>query len=129
MSSFPYHLPPGAYFDDPAANIDRAKEEHMYNLAVAREFVSRFGEWILRGGLHQVGFRCYIVLCCVCPQLLPCKHPTLAWCARVHGYSRQRASDLGIEFVSEFNDHIQFRGQRFRSCANKVKKGLHERIL
>lgn len=122
MNGLPHIPPPGSYFDDPAANIDRAKEERMLNLAVAREFVHRFGNWILLGGREQVGFRCYIAFCLVCPEQLPCKHPSLSWCARVHGYSRQRASDLGIEFTTEFSEHIQFRGQRFRSHANAIRK-------
>jgi hypothetical protein len=50
-------------------------------------------------------------------KILPCKHPSAAWCARQHGVSRQWASRLHQDFTRKFGGYLQFRGQRFRNCA------------
>ncbi len=73
MSVFPCQLPSDAYFDDPAANIDRANEEHVLNLALAKETILRVLDWITRGGINQCGLRSYIVMLFICPERLPCK--------------------------------------------------------
>jgi hypothetical protein len=67
----------------------------------------------MRGDLNQRSLRHHLVALCVCPHLLPCKRPSAAWCGRIHGVSRQRASHLHQEFTCEFGDYLQFRGQRF----------------
>jgi hypothetical protein len=122
----PRHAPPGAYVDDPADTIDRAdraESVHTLVLALASEGFTRIGEWITRGrgGARQRALRSDIVLLCICPHFL-CKRPSAAWVARQHDVSRQRASLLQQEFVREFGDHLQFRGQRFRSHANMLQK-------
>jgi hypothetical protein len=121
----PRHAPPGAYVDDPADTIDRAdraESDHTLALALASEGFTRIGEWITRGrgGARQRALRSDIVLLCICSHFL-CKHPSAAWVARQHGVSRQRASFLQQEFVREFADYIQFRGQRFLSQANATR--------
>ena len=122
----PRQAPPGAYVDDPAETIDRAdraESAHTLVLALASEGFTRIGEWITRGrgGARQRALRSDIVLLCICPHFL-CKRPSAAWVARQHDVSRQRASLLQQEFVREFGDHLQFRGQRFRSHANMLQK-------
>jgi len=122
----PRHAPPGAYVDDPADTIDRAdraESVHTLVLALASDGFTRIGEWITRGrgGARQRALRSDIVLLCICPHFL-CKRPSAAWVARQHDVSRQRASLLQQEFVREFGDHLQFRGQRFRSHANMLQK-------
>jgi hypothetical protein len=123
----PRHAPPGAYVDDPASKLDhadRAASEQTLAFALASGGFTRIGEWITRGrgGAKQRALRSDLVLLCICPQFLPCKRPSAAWCARQHGVSRQRASRLQQEFAREFGDNLQFRGQRFRSHANMLQK-------
>ena len=123
----PRHLPPNSYFDDPAANLDhadRAASEQTLAFALASGGFTRIGEWITRGrgGAKQRALRSDLVLLCICPQFLPCKRPSAAWCARQHGVSRQRASLLQQEFAREFGDYIQFRGQRFLCQALALQK-------
>ena len=122
--SMPRHAPPGAYVDDPADTIDRAdraESDHTLVLALASEGFTRIGEWITRGrgGAKQRALRSDLVLLCICPHFL-CKRSSAAWVARQHGVSRQRASLLQQEFVREFGDHLQFRGQRFRNLAHAL---------
>ncbi len=108
-----HHLPAGGYFDDPAANLDREKNERALYLALVCETVIRIFEWILRGGVKQRSLRFHLVALRLCPQLLPCKHPSVSWCAREHGVSRQWANRLQQEFVRELGDRFHFRGEPF----------------
>ena len=123
--TMPRHAPPGAYVDDPADTIDRAdraESDHTLVLALASEGFTRIGEWITRGrgGAKQRALRSDLVLLCICPHFL-CKRSSAAWVARQHGVSRQWASRLQQEFVREFADYIQFRGQRFLNQANATR--------
>jgi hypothetical protein len=107
--------PPGAYFDDPVANLERPAGEQDSPFALAGHGITRIKEWAARGNTKQRALRHDLVTLCICPQLLPCKHPSAAWCARQHGVSRQYASRLQQEFARDLGEHIQFRGQRFLS--------------
>jgi hypothetical protein len=104
--------PMGSYFDDPTANLDRAQSDDALASALTKLEVIRFYEWINRGDARQRGLRSDLVSLCLCPQLLPCKHPSAAWCAREHDVSREYASRLQRDFVRQFGDYIQLRGQR-----------------
>jgi hypothetical protein len=114
----PRHVPANAYFDDPAEKIDVEAGEHPSAFALAGIGLTRIKEWASRGRAKQRALRGDLVTLCLCPQMLPCKHPTAAWCAKEHGVSRQWASRLQQEFVREFGDYLQFRGQRFLNQAN-----------
>ncbi len=120
----PRHLPPDAYFEDPAANIDPAPRDDSLVFALAGDGIARVQEWITRGrgGAKQRGLRSDLVTLCICPHLLPCNRPSASWCARQHGVSRQRASLLQQEFAREVGDNIQFRGMRFLSRAHASQK-------
>jgi hypothetical protein len=116
----PRHMPPDAYFDDPAEKIDRtdqAESQRKLTYALASDALTRFGEWITRGrsGVKNRALRADIVLLSITPEFLPCKHPSAAWVANQHGVSRQRASELWREFAEYIGPYIQFRGQRFRN--------------
>jgi hypothetical protein len=107
-----FRPPAGSYFDDPAANLDRAQNDDALASALTKLEVIRFYEWINRGDARQRALRSDLVSLCLCPQLLPCKHPSAAWCAREHAVSREYASRLQRDFVRQFGDYIQLRGQR-----------------
>jgi hypothetical protein len=104
--------PAGSYFDDPAANLDREQNDDALANALTKLEVIRFYEWINRGDARQRGLRSDLVSLCICPQLLPCKYPSAAWCAREHDVTREYASRLQRDFVRQFGDYIQLRGQR-----------------
>jgi hypothetical protein len=117
----PRHAPPGSYVDDPAAKIDRPAKEQPSAYAIAGHGITRIKEWAARGKAKQRALRHDLVTLCLCPQFLPCKRPSAAWCGRQHGVSRQYASRLQQEFAREFGDHLQFRGQRFLNQANAAQ--------
>jgi hypothetical protein len=111
--------PPGAYFDDPPTNLDRPADDQRSHFALAAHGITRIKEWANRGGVKQRALRHDLVTLCVCPQFLPCKRPSAAWCGRQHGVSRQYASRLQQEFTRELGGHLQFRGQRFLDGARQ----------
>jgi hypothetical protein len=117
------HLPPDACFDDPAANLEPSVQDSAF--ALAGSALLYVFDWIMNGELRQRSLRFHLVALCVCPAMLPCKHPSAAWCGRIHGVSRQRASLLQQEFTRGLGPHIQFRGQRFRSTSlrSPARKG------
>jgi hypothetical protein len=115
--------PPGAYFDDPPTNLDRPASEQPSPLALASYGLTRIKEWAARGKTKQRALRHDLVTLCICPQILPCKRPSAAWCGRQHGVSRQYASRLQQEFACEFGDHLQFRGQRFLTGRGRGRRG------
>ena len=117
----PHHAPPGAYIDDPAEKLDRPAREQPSAYAIAGHGITRIKEWATRGKAKQRALRHDLVTLSLCPGMLPCKHPSAAWCAREHGVSRQWASRLQQDFVREFGDYIQFRGQRFLNQANAIQ--------
>lgn len=115
----PRHLPPNSVFDDPAKNLDREAYEEAFGFAVASETLNRVFDWIMSGSnLKQQSLRCYLAALRICPQMLPCEHPSASWCGRVHGVTRQRASDVLKEFDRTFGDKIRSRKKRI---AGKVK--------
>lgn len=109
----PRHMPSDAYFDDPAAKLDSLASVQPSSFTLASHGITRIKEWATRGKAKQRALRHDLVTLCLCPQMLPCKHPSAAWCAREHGVSRQYASRLQQEFVREIGEYLQFRGQRF----------------
>jgi hypothetical protein len=115
----PRHIPPDAYFDDPVANLDRAVPDQPSPFVLASHGLTRIKEWAARGETKQRALRHDLVTLCMCPQFLPCKRPSAAWCGRQHGVSREYASRLCREFAREFGDYIQFRGQRFLSQSRR----------
>jgi hypothetical protein len=122
----PRHLPPDAYFDDPAEKLDH--EDHAAgarNLAfiLAGTGLNRVGDWITRGrgGVTNRALRTDIVLTCICPQFLPCKRPSAAWVGRQHGVSRTRVNDLRKDFATFIAPYIQFNGQRFLNRGNALQ--------
>ena len=127
----PRHMPPDAYWDDPAENLDRP-ESNVRDLAFvfAGALHARINEWITRGrgGVKQRALRSDISLLCICPELFKCKRPRAAWVGRQHGVSRQRASLLQKKFAREFADYIQFRGQRFLNRAGALQKERRGRV-
>jgi hypothetical protein len=116
----PRHMPPDAYFDDPATKLDPVENEsdQQNAFALASHGLKRIKEWAARGSTRQRALRDDLVTLCMCPELLPCKHPSAAWCGRQHGVSREYAARLCREFAREFGNYIQFRGQRFLNRAN-----------
>src|SRR5271168_2413282 len=92
-------VPVAAYFDDPVAKLDRARNEDTLADALTKLEVVRFYEWINRGNARQRALRSDLVSLSVCPQLLPTKRPSAAWCAREHGVSRQYAALLKKDFL------------------------------
>jgi hypothetical protein len=119
----PRYLPPDAYFDDPAANLDRPAGDEPSHFAMAGHGLTRIKEWAARGNTRQRALRHDLVTLCMCPQFLPCKRPSAAWVARQHGVSREYASRLCREFARAFGDYIQFRGQRFLTRRGRVRRG------
>lgn len=111
----PRHMPADAYIDDPSTKLDHLECIEELSKKLASESLVRVFAWIMQGKIEQRSLRFHIVVLYICPQLIPCKHPSATWCADIHHYSKQRASELGIEFTKEFGGRIQFRGQRFRS--------------
>ncbi len=117
-----HHAPPGAYVDDPAANLNPVSSERDSSFALASHGVTRIKEWASRGKAKQRALRHDLVTLCICPEFLPCKHPSAAWVGRQHGVSREYASRLCREFARKFGDYIQFRGQRFLCQALALQK-------
>jgi hypothetical protein len=114
-------LPPDACIDDPAANIEPVEVDlRSRAFSMASYGITRIKEWATRGDAKQRALRHDLVTLCMCPQFLPCKRPSAAWCARQHGVSRQYASRLQQEFTRAFGDHLQFRGQRFLDRARQL---------
>jgi len=109
------HLPPDACWDDPAANLEKDETRSEKDLAfdLAHTGLCRIHEWITQNGGKQRALRSDLVTLSICPDMLPCKRPSAAWCAREHGVSRQWASRLQQEFTRQLGSHIRFRGQRF----------------
>ena len=105
-------LPAGSYFDDPAVHLDHMQNDDVLANALTKLEVTRFYEWINQGDARQRALRSDLVSLCICPHLLPCKYPSAAWCAREHDVSREWASRLQRDFVRQFGDYIQLRGQR-----------------
>jgi len=116
------HLPTDSCRDDPAGHLDPAPVDPGLPYAMAGEALHLVFDWIMRGGVEQRSLRFHLVALCVCPQLLPCKHPSASWCARIHGVSRQWASRLQQEFVRELGVAIRFRGQRFELPVKDAKE-------
>jgi hypothetical protein len=108
----PHRLPANVSFDDPAKNLQRAEIEPSA-FSLAADGLTYVFDWIMNGDLRQRSLRFHLVVLCVCPEMLPCKRPSAAWCGQVHGISRQRASLLQKEFTRQLGAHIRFRGQRF----------------
>jgi len=104
-------LPAGSYFDDPGS-AERAAQVDALAIALTRLEIVLFYDWINRGDARQRALRSDLVSLCICPHLLPCKHPSAAWCAREHGVSEEYAARLRRDFVRQFADYIQLRGQR-----------------
>lgn len=102
----PRYLPPPVPLDHPAS-------VEIVSYALAGEALHFVFDWIMQGDASQRSLRFHLVVLCLWPQLLPCKHPSASWCARVHGVSRQWASRLQQDFARTIGDKIQFRGQRF----------------
>jgi hypothetical protein len=114
------NLPPDACIDDPAANLEPMEVDlRSRAFSLAAHGMTRIKEWATRGDVKQRALRHDLVTLCMCPQFLPCKRPSAAWCGRQHGVSRQYASRLQQEFTRAFGDHLQFRGQRFLDRARQ----------
>jgi len=115
--------------DDPATKFDPPASGAPSPFAMASYGLTRIKEWATRGGTKQRALRHDLVTLCMCPQFLPCKHPSAAWCGRQHGVSREYASRLCREFTREFGDYLQFRGQRFLNHARttEVRRGRERR--
>ena len=118
----PRTAPPGSYIDDPSANLDPVTTVRDSSYAMASHGVTRIKEWASRGKAKQRALRHDLVTLCLCPEFLPCKHPSAAWVGRQHGVSREYASRLCREFARIFGDYIQFRGQRFLCQALALQK-------
>ena len=123
----PRHLPPDAYFDDPAEKIDPVDPvEHQRKQipALASTALTCVGEWITRGrtGVKNRALRSDIVLLSIAKRFLPCKRPCAAWVGRQHGVSRQRARDLWQEFSEYIGPRVQFDGQRFLNLHGGLSK-------
>ena len=116
----PRHAPPGAYVDDPAEKLDRPASEQPSVFTLASHGMTRIKEWAARGKAKQRALRHDLVTLSLCPEMLPCKHPSAAWCAREHGVSRQWASRLQQEFAREFGDNHTGQSPAARRAKHKV---------
>jgi hypothetical protein len=116
--SMPRHIPPDAYLDHPVDTIEPVADNEDSPVAMAGYGMRRVKEWAVRGNVKGRALRHDLVTLSICPKMLPCKRPSASWVAREHGVSRQYASRLQQEFVREFSDYIQFRGQRFLNRGN-----------
>jgi hypothetical protein len=76
---------------------------------LASEALHRISDWIMQGDLQQRSLRFHLVMLCLFPQLLPCKHPSAAWCGEIHGVSGEWARRLRRDFISQFNGNLRFR--------------------
>ena len=116
----PRYLPPDACFDDPAENIDAKTcgNDQPSPFALAAQGLVCIKKWAAHGDTKQRALRADLVTLSMCPERLPCKRPSAAWCGRQHGVSREYANRLYREFASRFGDYIQFRGQRFLNRAS-----------
>jgi len=105
----PRRIPPNSYFDDPATRLDEPTQDEVLSIALAGEALQRIFDWIMEGDVEQRSLRYHLVVLCLFPQLLPCSRPSAAWCARIHGVSREWASRLRRNFVAQFNGNLRFR--------------------
>jgi len=117
----PRHAPPSAYNDDPVETLDPVARDQHAHFAMASHGITRIKEWAAQGNAKQRALRGDLVTLYICPTLLPCDHPSAAWCGRVHGVSREYASRLCRDFARRFGDYIQFRDQRFLNQANAAQ--------
>jgi len=92
--TFSHHrsMPPDACMDDPVEKMDPPISGAPSPFALASYGLTRIKEWAARGNVKQRTLRHDLVTLCLCPQMLPCKRPSAAWCAKEHGVSRQYAS-------------------------------------
>jgi hypothetical protein len=115
------HLSVNARFD--SDNLNHPVSDQTSPFALASHGLTRIKEWAARGKTRQRALRHDLVTLLICPQFLPCKRPSAAWCGRQHGVSREYASRLCREFAGEFGDYMQFRGQRFLTRRGRVRRG------
>ncbi len=109
----PYHLPPNAYFDDPVDRIEPlVNKEEKADFAALREAINRTLGWAIRPGMTQIGLRVHLIILAISPGQLPCKRPSLSWCARAHGVTRQRAWSIWQDLKHELKDHVRFPQRR-----------------
>lgn len=106
--------PARSHFNNPSGSLDSAPYEDRLAVALTRLGIVLFYDWINRGDARQRALRSDLVSLCICPHLLPCKHPSAAWCGREHGVSAEYAARLQRNFIRQFGDYIQLRGQRLQ---------------
>lgn len=116
------HLPPDAYVDHPVDHLEPEQSNASAPSLLAREALRHFFDWGMRGSVEQRSLRLHIVALHVCPQFLPCKRPTVSWCARIHGVSRQWATRLHQEFIQKFG--LEQRRRRTRSQQRRTPRPL-----
>jgi len=115
------HLSVNARFDPD--NLNHLVSDQTSPFALASHGLTRIKEWAARGDTKQRALRHDLVTLLICPQFLPCKRPSAAWCGRQHGVSREYASRLCREFAVQFGDYMQFRGQRFLTRRGRGRQG------
>jgi NADP-dependent 3-hydroxy acid dehydrogenase YdfG len=62
----------------------------------------------MRGDVQQRSLRFHLVALCLFPRLLPCKRPSVAWCGKIHGVSREWARRLRQDFAQQFDGKMRF---------------------
>jgi hypothetical protein len=104
----PHYVPPDTYFDDPVDRLDLQEADEILPYALAGEALHRVFEWIMRGDVQQRSLRFHLVALCLFPRLLPCKRPSVAWCGKIHGVSREWARRLRQDFAQQFDGKMRF---------------------
>ncbi len=108
----PRYLPPNSCFDDPASRMDQSEVVETVSYALAGEALHFVFDWIIQGEVEQRSLRFHLVALTLWPHLLPCTRPTISWCARIHGVSRQWATRLKQDFTRAVRDKCKTGGQR-----------------
>lgn len=117
----PRHLPPNARVDDPISRLEKAIGDEVLSIVLASEAMSQIFDWIMRGYAPQRSLRLHLVVLCLFPQLLPCKRPSAAWCAQIHGVSREWARRLRRDFIDQFNGSLHFRNYHLSPKKRRIQ--------
>jgi hypothetical protein len=121
--TMPYHLPPDACFDHPVDKIEPVASTEDSAHVTLGEALNHGLDWIMHGDQRQRSLRFHLVVLHHFPDFLPCKRPSAAWCGYIHGVSRQRASDLKLDYADKVGPYIRLRSYRSRSTALCRRRG------
>lgn len=97
----------------PAIPIEEVSGDDVQAFSLAGEVLYRAFKWIMHGNLEQRSLRLHVAVLCISPHVLPCQKPSLSWCARIHGGTRQWAHQLVHQFLHKLGVNVFYRGRQF----------------